>query len=146
MFLYIILMMYSCIVYSSSPSPINFELRSASGSSADSEVIAEAVSHLFSEDDIHIRNSIRMHASRLITDDTSSPIRNELRASGFSIDNEHDRDYARSIAIRASQMVMSDLRSKADRKWNKKQVAASSAVCSVISSAIVLAVTLINKE
>ncbi len=140
MVLFIILMVFSSMSYASFNSPV-------SGSSHDSEVIAEAVSQLFDEDNSYTRNNIRRHAIRLVEEDTSSPVRNnDHRQSSFSLDNDEDRHYAHNIAIRASQMVMSDLQDRADRKMSKKQTVAISAASSLLSSVVVLIVTLVSKE
>ena len=143
MIVLIILMAFSSTIYTSSP---RSEVASPTSlSSADSEIVAEAVSQLFNDDDGYIRGHIKRCATRVVEDDSSSPIRNEPRGSSFSLDNHHDRNYAHNVAIRASEMVMSDLRQKADRKWSKKHIAGFSTISSLISSAIVLAITLLNK-
>ncbi len=143
MVMYLVLILCSCMSYSSSPSYVESPV---SGSSADSDVIAEAVSQMFNADNGYFREDIRMHATRVIAEDVASPIRVGARARSFSLDNDDDRHYANRVAIRASELVMEELRQRSDQKWSKKKAAAASITSSVISSVIIFAITYINKE
>jgi len=146
MFLYIILLLISCIAEPSSATVDRTASPLSSHSSSDSDIIVESITQLFTDPN----DNIRRYASQIVIEDISSPIRttdfSTERVTNFSLDNEQDRDYAHRVALRVSEMIMDDLRNKADERWTKKRVAVASSISSVVSAAIVLVITLTKKE
>lgn len=133
------------------PSPLFRQIESrpvSPHSSSDSDTIVEVIVQLFN-DPVNT-DHIRRYASQIVLDDIASPARpsdlTAARINSFSLQNEQDRDYSNRVALRVSEMIMSDLRNKIDQRWTKKKVALATSISSLISSAIVLSITLIHKE
>lgn len=122
-----------------------------SDDSISGDSIIDAVAQLFADSGSMSPDLIRPYISEIIEEDDTSPTAptyatserfRRIKSGGFSMDNDHDRNYISSLAVRASHKALEEHKRKIDSRFTKKKAFIGALVSVVCTAAISISASL----